>query len=161
VSAHWRYLVYVVRHKWFVLLAGMKTGAPMWRLLIHDLSKFGRREWGPYVSIFYGPPSDTAEISVSRALAFDRAWLHHQHANPHHWQHWILRQDDGDVKVLRMPAALVREMVADWAGAGRAITGKWGPSEWYWKNRDKMLLHPETRAQVERLLETCRFGSNP
>jgi hypothetical protein len=37
---HVRYLSYVVRHKWFVLLAGIKTGAPLWRLLIHDWSKF-------------------------------------------------------------------------------------------------------------------------
>jgi hypothetical protein len=44
-----------VRHKWFVLLAGLKTGAPLWRLIIHDWSKFTPAERGPYVRPFYGP----------------------------------------------------------------------------------------------------------
>jgi hypothetical protein len=37
---HWRYFTYLVRHKWFVFLAGRRTGVPPRRLLIHDWSKF-------------------------------------------------------------------------------------------------------------------------
>ena len=47
MKAHLRYLGYVLRHKWFVLVAGLKVGAPLWRLLIHDWSKFTAAEWGP------------------------------------------------------------------------------------------------------------------
>jgi len=152
MRAHLKYAHYVARHKWFVLVAGRKTGAPLWRLLIHDVSKFLPCEWFPYVAYFYGRPPITGEESRRRAEDFDRAWLHHQHANPHHWQHWVLRQDDGEVKVLPMPENFVREMVADWAGAGRAIAGKWEVAEWYWTNFERVRLHPATRAQVERLL---------
>lgn len=148
MNAHLRYLSYVIRHKWFVLVAGLRTGAPLWRLLIHDWSKFLPSEWGPYVRWFYGP-----EPAVVKAAAFDRAWLHHQHANPHHWQHWILREHDGGTKTLAMPEHFAREMVADWMGAGRAITGRWEVAEWYAKNREK-ILHPSTRALVRRLLGT-------
>lgn len=141
---HLKYASYVVRHKWFVLLAGLRTGAPIWRLVIHDWSKLTPAEWFPYVQTFYGAP---------RPHAFDHAWLHHQHRNPHHWQHWLLREDGGATKTLRMPEKFVREMVADWMGAGRAITGRWDVAGWYYGGAGaRMVLHPEVREQVERLI---------
>jgi hypothetical protein len=53
VRAHLRYASYVTRHKWFVFRAGLKTRAPLWRLLIHDWSKLSRAEWTPYVWSFW------------------------------------------------------------------------------------------------------------
>lgn len=126
----------------------MKTRAPLWRLVIHDWSKLTPSEWTPYVHSFY-----TDRARVDTQPAFDRAWLHHQHHNPHHWQHWVLREDSGTLKSLEMPEDLVREMVADWMGAGRAITGKWEVNEWYAKNHSKMVLAPETQQLVETLLQ--------
>jgi len=161
---HWRYLSYLIRHKWFVFVAGLRVGRiPLWRLVIHDWSKFMPSEWFPYVDYFYGdyPPWDLAKLwpgyggrtKESVALSFDRAWLHHQHHNPHHWQHWILRNDDGSTKPLAIPVHFAREMVADWMGAGRAITGKWDAANWYLKNRDKIVMHEDTRYLVEELLD--------
>lgn len=80
---------------------------------------------------------------------FDRAWLHHIHMCPHHWQHWVLLEDDGDVKFLEMPGRYIGEMLADWQGAGRAITGRDNLEEWYKANRDKILLHDRTRSIME------------
>src|SRR5438445_12020655 len=110
--SHWRYLKYLVRHKWFVFVAGLRIGGiPFWRLVIHDWSKFLPCEWFPYARSFYGGPWPTLqEASVqcpgysgptkqSVRLDFDRAWLHHQHFNPHHWQHWVLREDPGYTKL--------------------------------------------------------------
>jgi hypothetical protein len=177
VSAHLRYLRFVIRHKWFVLVAGLRVGGiPLWRLLIHDWSKFGPAEWGPYVRNFYGPklvasygdarhhgglsPAEVERMKATRRAAFDRAWLHHQHANPHHWQHWVLREDAGATKALRMPDQFAREMVADWMGAGRAITGRWEAREWYEKNGGPMILNMHTRTLVERLLGVpCYCGA--
>ena len=51
-----------------------------------------------------------------------------------------------------MPLPLIREMVADWMGAGRAITGRWDITEWYEKNRDAIQLAPDTRATVDLLV---------
>jgi len=147
IRPHWRYAGYVARHKWFVFRAGLQTGAPLWRLVIHDWSKLTPAEWTPYVRTFYTDHGDPA--------AFDSAWLHHQHWNPHHWQHWLLREDDGPTKALPMPESLAREMVADWLGAGRAITGKWGAADWYIANFTKIVLAPETRTLVHRLLGLC------
>jgi hypothetical protein len=141
---HWRYLLYVVRHKYFVLVAGRELGLGLWQLLIHDYQKFFPSEWTPYVETFYG------EAPNMWADAFDRAWLHHQKGGgEHHWQYWLLPLDDGGTKVLEMPERYAREMLADWMGAGRAITGRWEVAEWYEKNKDAMQLHPKTRACVE------------
>lgn len=146
LKPHLRYASYVVRHKAFVAYAGyVHTGAPVWRLLIHDWSKLTPAEWGPYVRTFYD--GDNARVGE-----FDEAWLHHQHHNPHHWQHWVLREDSGAVTPLDMPLPLVREMVADWMGAGRAITGEWAVGKWYMRSRLKMQLSLRTERQVEALL---------
>jgi hypothetical protein len=152
---HLRYASYVIRHKWWVLVAGLRIGAPLWLLLVHDLSKFMPSEWFAYATYFWAPKPIPAlpRILARRQDAFDAAWLLHQHRNPHHWQFWLLREDDGGAKCLPMPRKYVLEMVADWMGAGRAITGRWECAAWYAKNRDRMLLHQDTRDLVESILE--------
>jgi hypothetical protein len=169
IRPHLRYASYVARHKWFVFRAGLRTKAPLWRLLVHDLSKLTPGEWRPYVETFYGtPPGDywlrahyggRPNVEQNRIdweadcqARFDRAWLHHQHHNPHHWQHWVLTEDGGSLKALRMPGGLVREMVADWMGAGRAITGRWDVASWWAENERVVHLHPDTRRMVDRLI---------
>jgi len=163
---HLQYLRYVLRHKLFVFQECRTYGASLWQALVHDLSKFSPSEWGPYVEYFYGGPHPKAsEIGVyerqnyglgrsAEAVEerFNTAWLHHQHVNPHHWQHWVLRNDDGTLLALEMPGKFVREMVADWAGAGRAIHGKRDLLPWYMANREKMALHPATRRWVEDMI---------
>lgn len=146
-NKHLKYLNYVLRHKWFVFYAGLKTGAPLWRLIIHDYSKFSRAEWSGYVESFYsGRPREETKDE------FQRAWLHHLHNNPHHWLHWVLMHEDGTRTAFEMPHNLVLEMVADWLGAGRAITGHWDIAEWYEKNGPGMLLAPRTRKHADALV---------
>ena len=152
MNAHWAYLKYLVRHKWWVFIGCRRMKVPFLRALTHDWSKFLPSEWFPYVASFYGPQPRTQEVKT----AFDRAWLHHIHFNPHHWQHWILREDDGDTKVLQIPETYVREMVADWYGAGKAISGKNDVLAWYAKNREKIVLHDSTRHLTEYLLAYAR-----
>jgi hypothetical protein len=169
MRAHLKYASYVLRHKWYVFLACCELGI-WWRGIIHDWTKFLPCEWFPYVAYFNGPkyPSwrtlygdvrqqECAAGRTKEAVrdAFDRAWLHHQHTNKHHYQHWVLRNDDGDTRILQMPDVYMREMVADWRGAGRAL-GKPDTAAWYQHNRDHILLHPTTRFSVE-----CFLGVKP
>lgn len=60
--------------------------------------------------------------------------------------------------VLKMPERFAREMVADWVGAGLA-QGYNDPWTWYANNSYKILLHPETRVLVEKLLEDYRYAN--
>ena len=157
-----KYLWYVLRHKWFVFVATCNLGIP-WRGLVHDLSKLRPSELLPYARFFYGdyPTRRSAyekyfyaelptKDSVSRE--FDRAWLRHIHRNKHHWQYWILREDDGGIKLLEMPDCYRREMLADWQGAGRA-QGTPDTLAWYAMNRERLQLSPETRRWVEDMLQ--------
>lgn len=141
-------------HKWFVLLASRKVGLPLWRVIVHDLSKLTKAELPHYNRQFFGDKGD--------ALGFASAWVHHQNRNDHHWEYWITRSDyprvvdlaiDG---CLPMPTVCVREMIADWMGAGRLKTGSWDISEWLACSLPKMRLHPETRDRVET--ELARIG---
>lgn len=150
-ACHLRYLRTVLKHKMFVLIAGRKCGVPLWRLLIHDLSKFGRAEWGPYVRRFAGGRAGAMDHAADPD-EWKRAWGHHWHRNPHHWEHWLHLTDDGRTVPLAMPEMYVREMVADWMGAARAYTGQWDARNWYGKNHERIKLHPDSCAFAERLL---------
>lgn len=144
-----KYLWYVIRHKWYVFVECCKLDIP-WLGIIHDWSKLALSELAPYVESFYGGWGDDRPQWVKDD--FDLAWLYHQRRNKHHWQYWILVQDEDEDRILPMPDKYRREMLADWHGAGRAITGKKNTAEWYPKSKDKMQLHPETRAWIEKNL---------
>ena len=75
-------------------------------------------------------------------------WLQHIHYNKHHWQHWILQNDEDGLKILKMPKIDCLEMLADWHAAGIA-QGKPNVKNWYLKNRDVIKLHPKTRRFVD------------
>jgi len=147
---HLKYLGYVVRHRWFVFVECCKLGIP-WRGLVHDLSKFLPSEWSPYAWSFNGPWKyrDRPRWLVE---AFDRAWLLHQHRNPHHWQFWMLQNDKDGFRLLPMPLVYILEMVADWRGAGRAQGHGDDLIPWYEKNKDKIMLNEHTRYTVEVLI---------
>jgi len=159
-----KYIWLTTKHKAFVFRAGLRTRAPLWRLMIHDWTKYTPAEAPHYGRQFFGDKSDPA--------GFARAWLHHQNTNPHHWEYWIPRtgHDRGGVAAhngaLRMPMWAVREMIADWFGASRAYEGKW-PTDWKtwaWLQKDlrsRILprVHPETRQDIldvlSEVLGTC------
>lgn len=173
IGPHLRYLKYVLLHKFYVLRAGLVIGpaseswvAWVWRLLVHDLSKFSRAEWSPYVAQFYKPKVGPPE-NAERQADFNRAWLHHIHANPHHWQHWMLHLDNGKTLVLIPAADLVHEMVADWMAAGSKILSYPAMQTcvaetivWYGQNMRVVQLRAVARDRVELLLATLaeRYG---
>lgn len=175
-----KYLWYVVRHKFWVGVAGMRMirlglvswrhFLPfVWRLMVHDVSKLRPSELFSYAAYFY-TKVESVECGRARALFglpelappgtmikdhFNVSWLKHQRRNDHHWQYWLLKEDDGgDALPLSMPVPAVLEMVADWLGAGRAITGKWDAQGWYAKNKQNIVLRGETRELVERALSS-------
>lgn len=146
---HLRYLNYVLMHKWYVAIAGYRLGVSWHQIIFHDLSKFGPSEWNAYVDYFHRYRDRRTPLIQSK---FRRAWLHHLHHNRHHAGHWSLFGDNGTVDLVPMPIKYINEMVADWAGAGKAITGGWEVVQWYERNKNRIPLHPDTRDLVELLL---------
>ena len=160
MKKHWKYLNYIIRHKWYVMIECFKIGL-IWRGLVHDLSKFLPDEWFPYANYFYGPkgtktsrrdktgyykPYETGDAK------FDMAWLKHQKRNKHHWQWWVLPKDDGGTVLMPMPVTYVLEMICDWQGAGRARGYGNDILSWYQTNRDNMCLAGVTRFLVDSLV---------
>jgi hypothetical protein len=148
VSAHLDYLYYVLVHKFYVFVAGRALGLPLLQLLAHDLSKFSKAEWGPYARIkpYFGR---FAEAPPELVAAFDVAWEHHWTNNPHHPEYWA--GGDTAAMLMAMPDHYVREMVADWYGAGMA-QGKPDIIGWYIGGRSRRKLHATTQACAERYL---------
>jgi len=161
-----KYIKYLLRHKLYVFCECYKYGIIL-RGIFHDFSKFYPDEFIAYARYFYGNYPDWNDVKRNCPgysykytkqgveKAFDLAWLKHQHRNRHHWQYYLLREDDGGTKVLDIPTDYLYEMVADWKGAGRAITGKNDPEEckkWYIKNYQKIKLSENSRTRVNNIL---------
>lgn len=154
LNPHWQYLKYVLRHKWFVFRSGLKLGVPLYLLILHDISKFRPSEWFPYVHYFYGRPKlkDGYIHTPGSDGSFDLAWLKHQKRNKHHWQWWVLIYDNNvEPKTIEMPDRYMREMLADWMGAGMA-QGKPDTLAWWMKNKPHIMLHAGTAQWIERKL---------
>lgn len=155
---YWKYLKYVIRHKWFVMLECFKVGL-YWQGITHDLSKFRPSEFIPYARYFYGDYPPYCEFIPGRRFYkedikrhFNKAWLYHIHRNPHHWQFWLLQEDDGPLKNIPVPIKYLKEMITDWHGAGRAITGENNTTQWYINNRDNINLKRINKKWVESKL---------
>lgn len=232
-----KYFWYIVKHKWYVMIECFKRGL-IWRGVAHDLSKFLPDEFIPYAKYFYGKKLEKNCYNCNRNIGvqcsinyaglgdgrqaitcsgfiakneyrFNIAWLKHIHRNPHHWQYWILLNDNGKgnlifsdlsplinkrnkykivekdkiqgywnedesrfhiicpeqltklyievlnsisvlsrLSVFEMPKKYRIEMICDWIGAGKAITGKNNIEEWFMENEVDIIMGYETRAKV-------------
>lgn len=117
------------------------------KLLQHDESKFSDEEFIPYREYWYGDKDDPKV-----RLDFDYAWLHHQHNNPHHWQYWILKNDDEVDCPLEMPKQYVAEMVSDWASFALVSGDLTKFTDWWESHKSHIILHDNTHAYVEYVL---------
>ena len=118
----------------------------------HDRSKYDVIEYRAYDDYFYG-----GNKSYAVKTAFDQAWLHHQHVNPHHWQYWVLiNDDDGVNKALPMPEDYILEMIADWWSFSWREGNLMEIFDWYDKHRNVILFEEETRKTVEKILAEMR-----
>lgn len=90
--------------------------------------------------------------------AFNRAWLMHIHRNPHHWQYWVLINDEpkeGTI-LIEMPYPYIIEMICDW-WAFSWIKGDLSEMfAWYKDHADYIKLHNNTLSIVEEILEIIR-----
>ena len=121
-------------------------------ILSHDMSKYDPEEYDAYDKYFYG--EQTTEVKD----AFNHAWLHHIHANPHHWQYWVLIEDDGERKPigLMIPYEYVVEMICDWWSFSFKKGDLYEIFNWYEQHKGRMILHENTRELVEEILADIR-----
>lgn len=152
----------VLIHKWYVFLAGRLTRVPLWRLIIHDWSKFTPTEVFGYAGNIGGV------VSKSK---WAKSWLHHLHHNPHHPEHWVLSWRGSPefydkltkpiapfVVLLPMPETYVREMIADMMATSKKVTGSWDIAIWFNKNGPNMNLHDETITLIDKVMKEIGYN---
>jgi len=144
LKTYWRYFQYVLEHKKNVFIEAMKRGCII-HAFTHDLSKFLPCEFFAYATKFFG--GDYAYKYFEVEDAFEAAWHHHYHTNKHHWNYWLT---DKSVP-LEIPGRYIKQMVIDWA----AMSRKFGdtPLEFYAKNKNKIILHRDTKGKLEQILK--------
>lgn len=140
------YLSYLVRHKWIVLKICFKNGL-FWQGITHDISKFLPTEFFEYSSYF----------ASGKKTDIEGKWLDHLHRNRHHWQYWVLLDNEGNGKPLEMPKKYIIEMVADWLSVALIENGrhqaKTKVKEWYAERRKGIYIHDDSRKFLEEKLE--------
>lgn len=113
----------------------------------HDKSKVSKEEYDAYDKYFYGNNKSYYVVQD-----YNRAWLHHIHNNPHHWQYWLLFNSNDTITALEMPDEYVIEMICDWWSFNWKSGNLKEIFSWYEANRDNMTLHYKTRQLVETIL---------
>lgn len=119
----------------------------------HDRSKYSIEEYQAYDRYFYGNNRSSEVVNN-----FNRAWLHHIHNNPHHWQYWVLVNDDpkdGTI-ALEMDREYIIEMICDWWSFSWKTGNLYEIFDWYDQHKERMILHKNTRKLVEDTLKKIR-----
>lgn len=118
----------------------------------HDFSKSDPYEYHAYDEYFYG------NKSYETVKNFEKAWLHHVHMNPHHWQHWILHNDDPEegMKLIEMPTEYIIEMICDWWSFSWKTGNLYEIFNWYNEHREYMLINPKSVEKIENILSLIK-----
>ena len=122
-------------------------------VFIHDDSKYSKEEYDAYDAYFYGGKR-TKEVKDN----FNYAWLHHIHNNPHHWQYWVLINDDPDngMVALDIPYKYVVEMICDWWSFSWSKGDLTEIFKWYEERKEYIKLSEKTRRGVENILNMMK-----
>lgn len=113
----------------------------------HDISKYGKVEFEPYAKRFFLPNGKKLYNED-----FDKAWLHHIHNNPHHWNYWVLVDGVGEITALEMPEEYVYEMICDWLSFGFKKGDLTEIKSFNEAKRNEYILHPNTRKLVDDII---------
>ena len=119
-------------------------------LKLHDLSKYSHQEYEAYDNYFYGTRTEAVKE------AFNYAWLHHIHHNPHHWQYWVLVNDEDGTIALEMPENYVYEMICDHWAFSHKSGNLYEIFDWYESHKKNMILHWTTRKLYESILDKIK-----
>lgn len=120
---------------------------------MHDSSKNDMDEYKSYDDYFYGNNKSSAVVN-----AFRLAWLNHIHRNPHHWQHWILNNDEpkeGEI-LIEIPYHYILEMICDWWSFSWKTGNLYEIFNWYDAHKDYIKMHPKSRKKVETILSDIK-----
>lgn len=133
----------ILIHKWWVLYYAIMCGIP-WQGITHDMSKFSPTEF--FTNVKYTEKGISPITIQKNEIGFSIPWQHHKGHNPHHYEFWMDRFDEGGY-VCRMPFKYTVEMLCDYLAANKAYNGKnatySSQYDWWQKQRSIRKMHPD------------------
>lgn len=120
----------------------------------HDQSKNEPDEYEAYDAYFYG-----RNRSYKVVQDFRKAFLLHINRNPHHWQHWILINDDPNEEeiAMDMPYEYILEMICDWWSFSWAKGDLNEIFNWWEEHEEYIKLSVKTRQTVVDILSSIKI----
>ena len=125
--------------------------------IMHDWSKYHPVEFFNGVRYFQGGKR-SPNFGEKQAHGYSAAWLHHKGRNKHHFEYWIDMTLDPSkgLQGMPMPTRYVLEMFCDRVAASKnynrnTYTDSF-PLNYYEKNKDHYIIHPDAAALLEKLL---------
>lgn len=145
------YIKYLLRHKYQVIKVGLTIGGiPFFQLLMHDMSRFFPREFSAYANTYYDKDGKSKPYESNDKM--DAAWSIHQKRNKHHYQYWVIIDEQHGHYCLEIPTRYIKEMAADMIAMGQIVDGSLSAWEYYMKNRDRFYINNASRLLFEELL---------
>lgn len=154
----WGHLKTVNRHRFLVMVGCFQVG--LYRQgLCHDLSKYSPTEFLEGARYYQGTRSPNAAEREDKG--YSEAWMHHKGRNRHHYEYWMdMNRATRNYESVPMPRKYLAEMVMDRIAACKTYQGKnyrdGSALEYFEKSRERELMHPNTRRELEYLLTMLR-----
>ena len=160
----WKHFCTINHHKMLVMKGCFQVGL-IKQGLLHDLSKYSPTEF--IVGCKYYQGNMSPNNAEREAIGYSSAWLHHKGRNKHHLEYWIdygipykKGPHKGEHKGLcgmKMPVNYVVEMYIDRVAASKNYQKEKYRDDsalaYYMNGRQFHVLHDDTRALLELLLE--------
>lgn len=150
----WQHFKTITKHRWLVMTGCFRVG--LYRQgLTHDLSKFSPVEFWNGARFYQGYRSPNA--AERQEKGYSEAWMHHKGRNRHHYEYWTdMNMETKRYEPVPMPRRFLAEMIMDRRAASMTYQGKAyaddSPLNYFETSKERGLMHPETRRQVEFLL---------
>ena len=151
----WGHFKTITAHKILVMKYCFRLGLYKQGLL-HDLSKYSPTEFIPGCRYYQGIRSPNA--AEREATGVSMAWLHHKGRNKHHYEYWIDYGigEDKRMQGMKIPERYMVEMFCDRVAASKNYNKEnytdAAPWEYYQRGKAFDIIHPESRAILEKLL---------
>lgn len=154
----WQHFKTITLHRWKVRSGCFRMGL-YWQGLTHDLSKYAPTEFAIGARYYQGTRSPNAAEREDKG--FSEAWMHHKGRNRHHYEYWTdMNPKTRAYEPVPMPRRYLAEMVADRLAACKVYEGAAyspaSPLAYLMRSREKDLMNPKTRRELEYLLTMLR-----
>lgn len=150
----WQHFKTITKHRMIVMAGCFRIGL-IRQGLAHDLSKYSPVEFWNGARFYQGTRSPNS--AEREAKGCSEAWMHHKGRNRHHYEYWTdMSPVTRRYEPVPMPRKYLAEMIMDRRAACKTYQGKnyhdGSPLEYFLKSRERELMHPQTRTELEFLL---------